>query len=1159
MLTGIVPTALAVCLYAPLASAQLTPEIAMKNLRFRGIGPATMGGRVDDVAVVESDPRIMYVGSAAGGLFKTVNGGQSWESLFDDQSNSSIGDIAIAPSNPAIVYVGTGEANNRQSASWGAGVFKTMDGGATWTHIGLEKTRAIGRIVVNPTDPNIVYVAAGGDLWGPNPERGVYMSTDGGATWTQTLKVNDNTGVTDIAIDPQSPNIIYAAAYQRQRTVFGYNGGGPGSGIYRSTDGGRHFEKLGGPNAKIGRGLPAQGDLGRIAIEVYRKNSNIVYAEIEHATLGGIYRSDDKGVTWVRTSDTNPRPSYFSQLRIDPNSDLKIWLGGVNIYMSEDGGKTFSQDRFRDVHSDVHGIWIDPANSDHVVIGCDGGVWVTWDSGRNWQHLNNFAIGQFYEVTYDFQKPYHICGGAQDNYSWCGPSSTMQSRGIGNSDWITVQGGDGFYNRIDPSDPNIVYAESQDGNISRRDLRTSESKSIRPQEDSDKDPRYRFQWNSPMAISPHDPKTIYYGGNYFFRSHDRGDTWERLGKDLTTGQDRGEIPVMGKKIDRTNTLSFDDGVVAWPCITAIAESYIKAGVLWAGTDDGNVQMSQDNGKTWTNVVSHMQGAPKGAYISRIEPSHFNAGTAYITIDNHRSADYNIYIYRTTNFGDSFQRINSGIPPEAGTVHTIREDPVNENLLFAGTEFGLFVTFDKGQNWHKMKNGLPTVPVFDLQIHPRDHDLILATHGRSFWILDDISALETMTPQTLSSDLKIVGGRPGIQWKMADYRSFLGTSNFLAPNAPAGLAINYFTKSAGPVRAVITDSTGATVRTLNARAEANVVNRLIWDMRYDPPVPPAGGGAAAAAAGGGGRGGRGAGGAGGGRGGRAGGGGGRGGAANAAGEPATTTSPATGESQAAGATGGAGAGLAGELNAEFGPEAAAAGRGAGGGGGGGGRGGRGGGGGPLVDPGKYTVTLTAGAAKDTATLTVEDDPRVQMSDQARSQKRQAINTIVSMTKEAEEPRRKAAGMTTAMTNLLASWAAPNAAPVPDAVRKAVDDFNARLKVAAAVFEAAGGGRGGRGGGGGGGAGPPGAFTPPPVTNKIAQLMQRIDSYSDVPTSKQMQDLQEAQAELKSGITAINTLWDEMPKLNKAMSDAGMQYFKVEMSNAPAQTFGRGGGN
>ena len=371
--------------------AQSPYDAALKNLKFRSIGPATMGGRVDDIAVVESDPRVIYVGAAAGGVFKTVNGGQSWQAIFEDQPNPSIGDLALAPSNPSILYVGTGEPNNRQSSSWGNGVYKSMDGGATFAHMGLAETHHIGRIVVHPTDPDTVYVAAQGDLWGPNKERGVYKSTNGGATWTQVLSVNEDTGANDIAIDPQSPNILYATMYQRRRTVFGFDGGGPGSGIYRSTDSGAHWTKLGGQ--QLGRGLPATGDLGRCAIEVYRKNTNIVYALVEHRTLGGVYRSEDKGATWARMSDTNPRPSYFSQIRIDPNNDQKIWLGGVNIYMSEDGGRNFVQTRFRDVHSDVHAIWIDPANSDHMLSGNDGGVWVTWDSGRNWQHINNIALG----------------------------------------------------------------------------------------------------------------------------------------------------------------------------------------------------------------------------------------------------------------------------------------------------------------------------------------------------------------------------------------------------------------------------------------------------------------------------------------------------------------------------------------------------------------------------------------------------------------------------------------------------------------------------------------------------------------------------------------------------------------------------------------------
>jgi photosystem II stability/assembly factor-like uncharacterized protein len=1131
------------------ALAQSPYDTALKNLRFRSIGPAVMGGRTDDIAVVESDPRVIYIGAAGGGLFKTVNGGTTWQALFEDQPNPSIGDIAIAPSNPAIVYVGTGEANNRQSSSWGDGVYKSSDAGVTWTHLGLKETHHIGRIVVHPTDPDTVYVAALGDLWGPNKERGVFMSKDGGATWIQTLTINEDTGVSDIAIDPQSPNILFACAYERRRTVFGYNGGGPGSGLYRSTDGGLHWTRLGAAG-QAGRGLPS-GDWGRSAVEVYRRNSNIVYTLVEHATLGGVYRSEDRGATWARMSDTNPRPSYFSQLRIDPNNDQKIWLGGVNIYMSEDGGRTFSQARFRNVHSDVHAIWIDPANSDHLLSGNDGGIWSTWDSGRNWEHFNNIALGQFYEVAFDYQKPYHVCGGLQDNYSWCGPSSSLQSTGTGNSDWITVEGGDGFYNRIDPTNPNIIYAESQDGSLSRRDLTTSESKSIRPQEDNDQSPRYRFQWNSPLVISAHDPKTIYYGGNYLFKSTDRGDNWTRLGQDLTTGADRDKMTILGKAMDRAGgALSRDDGVAQWPCITVIAESPVKAGVLWAGTDDGNVQMSKDDGKTWSNVVSHIMGLPKMSYVSRIEPSRTDAGAAYVTFDDHRAGDFAVYIYATKNFGDSFTKITSGIPPEAGTVHVVREDPVNPNLLFAGTEFGMFVTFDKGANWHRMKNGLPTVPVFDIQIHPRDHDLILATHGRSIWIMDNISAIEQLNDQVLSTDLKFFDGRPGIQWKMANYRGFEGANMFFTPNAQNGLMLDFFAKSAGAVRIAITDPAGKPVRSMNApvtQAQAGSIVRTTWDMRFDPPVAPAGGRGTAAggAAGGGGRGGR-----GGGGGGAGGGRGGRGGAGAAAGEP-----PAGADAAGAVAAGGAAGDLSAELNTEFG---AAGGAGGGGGGGGGGRGGRGGGG-SLVDPGEYTVTLTANGKSDLHKVTVEDDPRVQMSSEDRAKKRTAIDTLVSLTRDAEAPRRRAVAMTTALANLQAGWTAANAAPVPDAVKKAVEDLAAKVKIAAAYFEAAGGGGRGGGGGGGGGAGARGEFTPPPVTQKIQRLMGLIDGFSGPPTARQLADMEEAAAELKKGTAAVDAVWDEIPKLNKVMSDAGVAYFRVDLDAVPAASAGGGRGD
>ena len=1100
-------------LFAGSALAQTNHDSILKSLKFRSIGPATMGGRVDDFAVVESDPRIFYVGTAAGGILKTTNGGTTWEPIFDEAGAPSIGDIALAPSNPAILYVGTGEANNRQSSSWGSGVYKSMDAGKTWKHIGLKETFHIGRIVVHPTNPDIVYVAALGDLWGPNPDRGVFMSTDGGATWAKTLYIDDDTGVSDLAIDPQSPNLLYAAAYMRRRTVYGYNGGGPKSGLYRSTDSGKTWTKM-------TKGLPATGDVGRCALDVYRRNSNIVYALIEHMTQGGVYRSEDKGASWTRMSDTNPRPSYYSQIRIDPNNDTKVWVLGAPLYMSEDGGRTFVQTRGRGIHSDHHAMWIDPADGDHIILGNDGGVHQTRDGGRNWDFLNNFPIGQFYEIAYDFQKPYHVCGGLQDNYSWCGPSANHETSGIGNDEWINVNGGDGFHSRIDPTDANIVYAESQDGNLGRRDLRTGESKSIRPQEDSDTSPRYRFQWNSPLIISPHDPHTLYYGGNHLFKSTDRGDTWLRLGEDLTTGQERDKQPILGKTPDN-NTLSKNDGVVDWPCITAIAESYVNAGVLWAGTDDGNLQITRDGGKKWTNVVAHIPGVAKGAYVSRIEASHKDEGTAYVTFDNHRSGDFLIYVYMTRNYGDSWVKISNGIPPEAGTVHAIREDPVNPNLLFAGTEFGLFLSFNRGQNWERLKSGLPPTPVFDLQIHPRDHDLMLATHGRSIWIMDNITPLEEAAGNesaVTGKDVHLFGSPGGIEWKTVDYRGFLAQRNFYGTNPQAGLLLDYYLKAAGPVVVTIKDSSGKQIRQIEARGEAGV-NRLSWDMRTDAPVRPAGG--ATAGAGGGGRGGR------GGGGGRAG----RGAAAAGAGENQAFAAPE------------AGGGAPGEPGAEAG----------GGGGGGGGRGGFGGNRGSLVDPGQYTVTLAAAGKTETRNVTVEDDPRQTISADDRAKRRTAITRLSDMAKQADEARRKIVAVNTALTNLQDSWKRPGMT-VPDAARRAADDMAARIKVALPAFEAARSNAPVQLGA----AGSRGPYTPPPVNQKITRLLGTIDGFSGVPTSKQLADIDDCAAQLQKGLALVNPIFDDFPKLNKVLADAGVPYFTVDTNNVPAATFGRGGG-
>ena len=822
--------------------AQIPVESALKSLKFREIGPAIMGGRVDDVAVVEKDPRIAYVGLAGGGLWKTTNAFTTWHPVFDNEAVSSIGAVAVAPSDPSVVWVGTGEANNRQSSSWGNGVYRSLDAGVTWQHMGLADTHHIGRIVIHPRNPNIVYVAAPGHLWGPNHERGVFKTMDGGKTWSQVLYINDDTGANDIAIDPESPETLYASAYQHRRTVAGYNGGGPDSAIYKTTDGGATWKKL-------TTGLP-HGDTGRIALDIYRHNSSIVYALVENAQ-GGVFRSEDKGATWVNMSATNPRPSYFSQLRVDPNNDQRIWLGGTSIMASDDGGKTFrnatlstANGIYGSHHEDYHAIWIDPANSAHMIAGNDGGPLASWDGGKNWSIFPTAAIGQLYTVSYDFKRPYNVCGGFQDNDSWCGPSASFVIRGISNDEWTKVGGGDGMWSHIDPKDPDTIYAGSQDGSLTRRDLRSQQSKSIRPREETETEPRYRFQWTAPFLISQFDNKTLYAGGNYVFKSTDRGDSWTKLGPDLTTGADRNKIPIMGKLPGR-EMLSLNDGVQAFPCITALAESPMSASVLWAGTDDGNVQVTRNGGESWKNVVSNIPGVPKGTYVSRLVASKYGEGTAFVGFDGHRGNDFTPYLFLTTDFGEHWTDISSGLPRNNGTVHALAEHFRNQNLLFAGTEYGLFVSFDRGKRWQELKNNLPRVPVFDIQIHPRENDLILATHGRSIWILDDITPLEQMTEQVLTRDVHLFEVRPAVEWHMMDSKTFIGHTFFVAPNPPVGALIDYYLKSKperrNDLKISILDKDAKVVRELrDAQGEAGL-NRVAWDLRTDPPSPaPAGG-------------------------------------------------------------------------------------------------------------------------------------------------------------------------------------------------------------------------------------------------------------------------------------------------------------------------------
>ena len=1064
---------------------QPNPIDKLKSLELREIGPAVMGGRIDDFAVVESNPNIVFVGIAAGGVWKTTNNGTTWTPVFDKEAVSTIGDIAIAPSDPSIVWVGTGEPNNRQSSSWGDGAYKSVDGGTTWQKMGLGATHHIGRVVIHPRNPDVVYVAAEGHLWGPNPERGVYKTTDGGKTWSQVLKINDDTGVSDIAMDPQSPDILYAAAYERRRTPFGFNGGGPNGGIYKTTDGGATWRKL-------TKGLPYEtggGDVGRIGLDIYRKDSNIVYAIVEHEK-GGTFRSEDKGETWKKMGDTNPRPSYYSQIRIDPNNDLRIWELGAQMFYSEDGGKKFATDRVKGIHGDFHAMWIDPADSNHMITGSDGGIHWSYDNGRTWDFVNTLAIGQFYEISVDNDKPYHICGGLQDNGSWCGPSQSLTREGITNEDWRVIHGGDGFYAAIDPVESWIVYTESQDGHIDRRDLRTGQQRSVEP-EAKNGEAHYRFQWNSPVAVSAFNHTTIYYGGNYLFKSTDRGDTWTRLGGDLTTGVDRNKLQIFGKTPDK-KTLSRHDGVQEYPTITTLSESPLTANVLWVGTDDGNLQVTRDGGKNWKNVASRVPGVPKGTYVSRVVASKAGEGAAFVTFDGHRSDDYGVYIFVTNDYGESWKAIRSGMPDSAGTVHVIREHPRNHNLLFAGTEFGLWVSWDRGANWTALKNNFPTVPVDDIQIQPRENDLVLATHGRSIWILDDITPFEKMDTAALNSGLTFFPPHGGITFNIRQRRWSGGQKSFTAKNPPYGVILNYYlkeavppespkaeqkadkekvasgkaeqgetgkssaadesksaaeTKKEGKVKITVTDRAGKVVREFDGPAAAGV-NRANWDLRYNPAAEP---------------------------------------------------TPQQLEAMAAGY---------GE-----GPR------------------------GPHVDPGTYTIKIKAGTNEATQEVVVEDDPLIRLSPEDREVRRAAIDQVYAMEKTAAKDRKTMEELKDALNAARGQWKAdankPDLPKIPEDIRKTADELQKKVDTLADKFI--------RDRGGLGNAGPPLEWKPDPLPDQAQRLLQDLDGYSGAPGGQQKEKLAELAPLVSDASAQVKKLVDEdLLALNKKMNDAGIPH-------------------
>ncbi len=824
---------------APAASAPADP---FAGLVFRNIGPATMGGRVDDLAVLESNPAVFYVGTASGGLWKTVNNGTTWDVLFDDLDDAvSIGDIAINPNDANTVWVGSGENNNRQSGSWGNGVYKSTDGGRTWKNVGLPNSRHIARIIVDPVDHDVVYVAALGSLWGPGGERGVYKTTDGGLTWARILHVDEDTGATELVMDPLNNKVIYAATYQRRRATWGFNGGGPGSAMWKSSDAGRTWTRL-------TQGVPA-GHLGRIGMDVYRSNPNILYARIEHATESGTYRSDDAGLSWRKMSSVNPRPMYFSQVRIDPNNDLRVYVLGVQIHISDDGGKTFIENGV--LHSDHHAMWINPKNSNHIIDGTDGGIGISWDKGATWEAVYNMDLGQFYHVTYDMETPYNVCGGLQDNYTWCGPTAVRSRTGIANDQWIQIHGGDGFEAQIDPTNSRIIYAESQDGNISRVDRLSNERKSIRPLPARGEAP-LRWNWNTPILMSPHDPATIYVGANKVFKSTDRGQSWTAISPDLTEATDRDGLSLMGVT-GKEVTIARNDGVGSYGNIVQLVESPKEAGVLYAGTDDGQVHMTKD-GKTWTNITSKFPGVPKNSYVSRLTASAHEVNVVYATFDNHRANDMGTYVYASVDGGNNFRSIGEGIS-KGHAVTAMAEDPKNPSVLYTGTEFGIFVSPDRGGKWTRIKSNLPTVPIHEIIFHPRDNDMIVATHGRSIWILDDATPLQQYA-DAMKSDAFLFDMRGAMQFNPANDRGFVSDKPFFGKNPTYGAAISYYlSKPQATVALRMRDASGTQVREITGNdlrtARAAGINRIYWDLRHQPLVVAGGAGGPGGAGGGGG--------------------------------------------------------------------------------------------------------------------------------------------------------------------------------------------------------------------------------------------------------------------------------------------------------------------
>jgi photosystem II stability/assembly factor-like uncharacterized protein len=811
----------------------------VSGLGGRNIGSAAMSGRIAAMDAVQEGQRLtVYIGSASGGVWKSVNGGTTFKPVFDKQPVQSIGAVTIDPKNPKTIWVGTGEAWTRNSVSVGDGVYKSTDGGDNWTNMGLKESERIAKIIVDPADSNTVYVAVPGKLWSDSDDRGLYKTTDGGKTWSKILKgANASTGCSSISIDPKNPKTIFAGMwdFRRKGWTFRSGGDGPnapsGSGLFKSTDGGANWSELSSTSAK---GLPT-GPWGRVAVAVAPSKPSVIYAFIEaEPPKNGLYRSDDGGQTWQaldRSQNMIWRPFYFANLIVDPKNENKIYKAGGSLIVSSDGGKSFSNIS-GGAHGDFHDVWIDPDNTDHVITGDDGGVWYSYDAANRWWKAQNLPVSQFYHVSLDMDMPYHVYGGLQDNSSWVGDS--QYPGGITNSRWENMYGGDGFWMFADTSDPDYIYAESQGGEIGRVNRKTHEVRSIKPLPGY-KEGKLRYNWNTPIHMSSTQKGTVYIGSQFLFRSRDHGQTWDRISPDLTTNDPEKQ------KQEQSGGVTVDNSSAeTHTTIYAIAESPKNPSVIWAGTDDGNVQVTRDGGKKWTNVVGNIQGLPRSPWVSSIDAGHFDEGTAYATFDLHNFGDMRPYVYKTTDLGQTWTRVVAPDSPVRGYAHVVKEDLVNKDLLFVGTEFGLWVSLDGGKQWAQYKGGdLPSVAVRDLAIHPRDNDLVIATHGRGIWIVDDITPLRSLTPDMLGKEAMFLQGRPVVQRIPGGGGWASGDAEFSAPNPTDEAVISYYQKKRhifGDLKMEVFDSTGQSLGEIPS-SKRRGLNRATWGMRLKPPRVP----------------------------------------------------------------------------------------------------------------------------------------------------------------------------------------------------------------------------------------------------------------------------------------------------------------------------------